>query len=102
MQSLIVKYVHRETPPDWGFQNAPAMKYVTWILVGSLLQAFDSLLQRLHKYVPYGASVADMYAGAGVIGLSLAVAKKCRQVTLVSLFAWSNVWNSKVSYRKVT
>ncbi|KAI3919575.1 hypothetical protein MKX01_018398 [Papaver californicum] len=48
-------------------------------------QAFDSLLQKLHKYVPYGASVADMYAGAGVIGLSLAVAKKCRSVKCIEI-----------------
>ncbi|RWR74547.1 RNA methyltransferase [Cinnamomum micranthum f. kanehirae] len=27
-------------------------------------QAFDSLLRKLQKYVPYGASVADIYAGA--------------------------------------
>lgn len=45
----------------------------------ALFQAFDNLLQKLHKYVPSGASVADLYAGAGVIGLSLAAAKKCRQ-----------------------
>lgn len=44
-----------------------------------LFQAFDSLLRKLHKYVPFGASVADLYAGAGVIGLSLAATKKCRQ-----------------------
>lgn len=41
-------------------------------------QAFDSLLRKLHKYVPYGTSVADLYAGAGVIGLSLAATRKCR------------------------
>ncbi|KAF1883713.1 hypothetical protein Lal_00012630 [Lupinus albus] len=40
------------------------------------LQAFDALLKKLHKYVPYGSSVADLYAGAGVIGLSLAAARK--------------------------
>lgn len=44
-----------------------------------LLQAFDILLRKLQKYVPYGASVTDLYAGAGVIGLSLAAARKCRQ-----------------------
>lgn len=42
-------------------------------------QAFDTLLRKLQKYVPQGASVADLYAGAGVIGLSLAVTRKCRQ-----------------------
>ncbi|KAF6150043.1 hypothetical protein GIB67_002825 [Kingdonia uniflora] len=45
-------------------------------------RAFDSLLRKLHKYVPYGSSVADLYAGAGSIGLSLAVARKCRQEPL--------------------
>ncbi|KAJ6799835.1 uncharacterized protein M6B38_141760 [Iris pallida] len=43
-------------------------------------QAFNSLLRRLHKYVPYGSSVVDLYAGAGVIGLSIAASRKCRQV----------------------
>ncbi|KAI3722214.1 hypothetical protein L2E82_33244 [Cichorium intybus] len=42
-------------------------------------RAFDSLLQKLHKYVPLGASVTDLYAGAGVIGLSLASTRKCRK-----------------------
>jgi tRNA/tmRNA/rRNA uracil-C5-methylase (TrmA/RlmC/RlmD family) len=42
-------------------------------------RAFDSLLWKLHKYVPGGSSVADLYAGAGVIGLSLATSRKCRQ-----------------------
>lgn len=46
-------------------------------------QAFDSLLQKLQKYVPRGASVTDLYAGAGVIGLSLAAARKCRSVKCV-------------------
>ncbi|KAK3036462.1 hypothetical protein RJ639_030061 [Escallonia herrerae] len=39
-------------------------------------RAFDSLLRKLHKYVPLGSSVADLYAGAGVIGLSLASMRK--------------------------
>lgn len=42
------------------------------------VQGFDSLLRRLQKYVPYGASVVDLYAGSGVIGLSLAAMRKCR------------------------
>ncbi|KAI3842427.1 hypothetical protein MKX03_035034 [Papaver bracteatum] len=58
-------------------------------------RAFDSLLQRLHKYVPYGASVADMYAGAGVIGLSLAVAKTCRSVKCIEINK-----ESKLSFEK--
>ncbi|KAJ7015671.1 hypothetical protein NC653_004851 [Populus alba x Populus x berolinensis] len=41
--------------------------------------AFDNLLRKLQKYVPYGASVTDLYAGAGAIGLSLAATRKCRQ-----------------------
>ncbi|WZZ01746.1 hypothetical protein YC2023_074074 [Brassica napus] len=40
-------------------------------------RAFDSLLWKLHKYVPGGSSVADLYAGAGVIGLS---SVKCIEV----------------------
>ncbi|KAH0984571.1 hypothetical protein GBA52_011748 [Prunus armeniaca] len=35
-------------------------------------RAFDTLLRKLQRYVPQGSSVADLYAGAGVIGLSLA------------------------------
>ncbi|CAN4076108.1 unnamed protein product [Withania somnifera] len=42
-------------------------------------RAFDSLLRKLQKYVPQGASVVDLYAGAGVIGLSLAFSRKCRK-----------------------
>ncbi|PKA54892.1 hypothetical protein AXF42_Ash000727 [Apostasia shenzhenica] len=42
-------------------------------------QAFNSLLRKLQKYVPYGSSVVDLYAGAGAIGLSLAATRKCRQ-----------------------
>ncbi|EOY02772.1 S-adenosyl-L-methionine-dependent methyltransferases superfamily protein [Theobroma cacao] len=48
-------------------------------------RAFDNLLQKLHKHVPYGASVADLYAGAGVIGLSLAANKKCRSVKCIEI-----------------
>uniref|UniRef100_A0A803LCB6 Methyltransferase small domain-containing protein n=1 Tax=Chenopodium quinoa TaxID=63459 RepID=A0A803LCB6_CHEQI len=48
-------------------------------------RAFDSLLRKLHKYVPYGSAVTDLYGGAGVIGLSLAVAKKCRSVRCVEI-----------------
>lgn len=44
-----------------------------------ILQAFDALLRKLQKYVPYESAVADLYAGAGVIGLSLATTRKCRQ-----------------------
>ncbi|KAJ8449525.1 hypothetical protein Cgig2_005547 [Carnegiea gigantea] len=46
------------------------------------VQAFDSLLRKLQKYVPYGSSVVDFYGGAGVIGLSLAATRKCRHEAL--------------------
>ncbi|XP_022928300.1 uncharacterized protein LOC111435166 [Cucurbita moschata] len=58
-------------------------------------QAFDSLLRKLQKYVPYGASVADLYAGAGVIGLSLAATRKCRFVKCVEVNK-----ESKLSFEK--
>ncbi|KAH7846361.1 hypothetical protein Vadar_013007 [Vaccinium darrowii] len=58
-------------------------------------RAFDTLLQKLQKYVPVGASVADLYAGAGVIGLSLAVTKKCRSVKCVEVNK-----ESKLSFEK--
>ncbi|XP_024031311.1 uncharacterized protein LOC21400601 [Morus notabilis] len=48
-------------------------------------RAFDALLQKLQKYVPYGSSVTDLYAGAGVIGLSLAATRKCRSVRCVEI-----------------
>ncbi|KAL0461773.1 UNVERIFIED_CONTAM: putative RNA methyltransferase pc1998 [Sesamum latifolium] len=48
-------------------------------------RAFDSLLRKLQKYVPYGASVVDLYAGAGVIGLSLAATRRCRSVKCVEV-----------------
>ncbi|XP_024006895.1 uncharacterized protein LOC18013221 [Eutrema salsugineum] len=48
-------------------------------------RAFDSLLWKLHKYVPGGSSVADLYAGAGVIGLSLATSKKCSSVKCIEV-----------------
>ncbi|XP_027101935.2 uncharacterized protein [Coffea arabica] len=48
-------------------------------------KAFDSLLRKLQKYVPHGASVVDLYAGAGVIGLSLAAMRKCRLVKCVEV-----------------
>lgn len=48
-------------------------------------RAFDSLLRKLQKYVPYGSSVVDFYGGAGVIGLSLAATRKCRSVKCVEI-----------------
>ncbi|KAL5717625.1 hypothetical protein ACHQM5_010606 [Ranunculus cassubicifolius] len=58
-------------------------------------RAFDSLLRKLHTYVPYGASVTDLYAGAGVIGLSLAAARKCSSVRCVEINK-----ESKLSFEK--
>ncbi|XP_010248966.1 PREDICTED: uncharacterized protein LOC104591695 isoform X2 [Nelumbo nucifera] len=58
-------------------------------------RAFDSLLRKLQKYVPYGASIADLYAGAGVIGLSLAATRKCRSVKCVDINK-----ESKLSFEK--
>ncbi|XP_058103294.1 uncharacterized protein LOC131246863 [Magnolia sinica] len=58
-------------------------------------QAFDSLLWKLHKYVPHGASIADVYAGAGIIGLSLAVRRKCRSVKCIEINK-----ESKLSFEK--
>ncbi|GKC51336.1 uncharacterized RNA methyltransferase [Tanacetum coccineum] len=48
-------------------------------------RAFDSLLQKLHKYVPLGASVTDLYAGARVIGLPFASTRKCRKDLCVEI-----------------
>ncbi|KAJ8750047.1 hypothetical protein K2173_013962 [Erythroxylum novogranatense] len=58
-------------------------------------QAFNALLRKLQKYVPNGASVADLYAGAGVIGLSLAATRKCRSVKCVEVNK-----ESKLSFEK--
>lgn len=58
-------------------------------------RAFDILLRKLQKYVPFGASVADLYAGAGVIGLSLAAARKCRSVRCIEINK-----ESKLSFEK--
>ncbi|KAF6146487.1 hypothetical protein GIB67_037787 [Kingdonia uniflora] len=44
------------------------------------IHAFDSLLQKLHKFVPYDSFVTDLNVGASSIRLSLAIARKCRQV----------------------
>lgn len=48
-------------------------------------RAFDSLLRTLQKYIPHGTSVVDLYAGAGVIGISLAAMRKCRSVKCVEV-----------------
>ncbi|PRQ44771.1 hypothetical protein RchiOBHm_Chr3g0482901 [Rosa chinensis] len=41
----------------------------------------------VQRYVPLGASVADLYAGASVIRLSLAATRKCRQEFKISVNA---------------
>ncbi|GFS30803.1 S-adenosyl-L-methionine-dependent methyltransferases superfamily protein [Actinidia rufa] len=61
-------------------------------------RAFDSLLRTLQKYVASGASVADLYAGAGIIGLSLAVTRKCRQELSVKCIEINK--ESKLSFEK--
>ncbi|CAI0457708.1 unnamed protein product [Linum tenue] len=58
-------------------------------------RAFDSLLWKLQKYVPRRSSVADLYAGAGVIGLSVAASRKCRSVKCVEVNK-----ESKLSFEK--
>ncbi|KAL2951904.1 hypothetical protein AAZX31_19G080200 [Glycine max] len=55
-----------------------------------ILQAFDALLRKLQKYVPYESAVADLYAGAGVIGLSLATTRKCRSIKCIEINKESN------------
>ncbi|KAL8153293.1 hypothetical protein V2J09_011053 [Rumex salicifolius] len=58
-------------------------------------RAFDSLLNKLQKYVPVGASVVDLYGGAGVIGLSLAATRSCRSVKCVEINK-----EAKISFEK--
>ncbi|KAG0489833.1 hypothetical protein HPP92_006696 [Vanilla planifolia] len=58
-------------------------------------QAFNSLLRKLQSYVPYGSSVVDLYAGAGIIGLSVAATRKCRSVKFVEINK-----ESKLSFEK--
>ncbi|XP_014491245.1 uncharacterized protein LOC106753894 [Vigna radiata var. radiata] len=58
-------------------------------------RAFDILLRKLQKYVPYESAVADLYAGAGVIGLSLAATRKCRSVKCIEINK-----ESKASFEK--
>ncbi|XP_038974334.1 uncharacterized RNA methyltransferase pc1998 [Phoenix dactylifera] len=57
--------------------------------------AFNSLIRKLQKYVPYGSSVVDLYAGAGIIGLSVCATRKCRSVKCVEINK-----ESKVSFEK--
>ncbi|XP_027349682.1 uncharacterized protein LOC113861210 isoform X3 [Abrus precatorius] len=57
--------------------------------------AFDTLLRKLQKYVPHESSVADLYAGTGVIGLSLAATRKCRSIKCIEINK-----ESKASFEK--
>ncbi|MFS8011432.1 putative methyltransferase [Helianthus anomalus] len=63
-------------------------------------RAFDSLLQKLHKYVPIGSSVTDLYAGAGVIGLSLASTRKCRKEMFICFRCVEINKESKLAFEK--
>ncbi|KAF3337167.1 RNA methyltransferase [Carex littledalei] len=58
-------------------------------------QAFNSLLRKVQNYVPKGSSVVDLYSGSGVIGLSVAAARKCRSVKCVEINK-----ESKASFEK--
>ncbi|KAJ7541776.1 hypothetical protein O6H91_10G075800 [Diphasiastrum complanatum] len=49
------------------------------------LGAFHALLRSLQKFVHKGAAVVDLYAGVGVIGLSLAATRNCRVVKCVEV-----------------
>jgi tRNA/tmRNA/rRNA uracil-C5-methylase (TrmA/RlmC/RlmD family) len=40
--------------------------------------AMDAALAEIARHVPPGAAVADLHAGVGVIGLSLAATRGCR------------------------
>ncbi|GAB4847962.1 hypothetical protein Ancab_027024 [Ancistrocladus abbreviatus] len=58
-------------------------------------RAFDSLLRKLQKYVPFGSSIVDLYGGAGVIGLSLAFTRKSRSIKCIEINK-----ESKLSFEK--
>lgn len=71
---------------------------VMWHLVGSVdvaftpgsfgqanYKAFEVLLSRLHRGVPRGSSVTELYAGTGVIGLTLAQSRNCRRVRCIEV-----------------
>ncbi|PWA67489.1 uridine kinase-like 2 [Artemisia annua] len=80
-------------PSSFGQANTKFLIFYNGFLISTvhsidgivfILQAFDSLLQKLHKYVPLGASVTDLYAGAGVIGLSV----RCVEINKESKLAF--------------
>ncbi|KAH9298880.1 hypothetical protein KI387_030562, partial [Taxus chinensis] len=47
--------------------------------------AFISMLYKLCKNVKRGSAVVELYAGVGIIGLCLAVNKKCRSVKCIEI-----------------
>ncbi|KAG6541565.1 hypothetical protein Mapa_017087 [Marchantia paleacea] len=49
------------------------------------LQAFEALLRRLQKKVKRDSAVVELYAGVGIIGISLAVTRACRSVKCVEV-----------------
>ncbi|KAL5973036.1 hypothetical protein ACLOJK_039843 [Asimina triloba] len=82
--------------PNFSLSNSSSMlsSKVDFHLTG----AFDSLLRKLQTNIPYGASIVDIYAGAGIIGLSLAFKRKCRQVLSVKCVEINK--ESKLSFEK--
>ncbi|BBN13449.1 hypothetical protein MPTK1_6g03570 [Marchantia polymorpha subsp. ruderalis] len=49
------------------------------------VQAFEALLRRLQKKVKRDSAVVELYAGVGIIGISLAVTRACRSVKCVEV-----------------
>ncbi|KAG6548319.1 hypothetical protein Mapa_010185 [Marchantia paleacea] len=49
------------------------------------LQAFEALLRRLQKKVKRDSAVVELYAGVGIIGISLAVTRACRSIKCVEV-----------------
>lgn len=49
------------------------------------LQAFESMLRKIQKFVKPGKAVVELYAGSGIIGLSLAATCACRAVRCVEV-----------------
>ncbi|MCO5558672.1 hypothetical protein L7F22_012258 [Adiantum nelumboides] len=49
------------------------------------LQVFESMLRKVQKFVKPGKAVVELYAGSGIIGLSLAATCACRAVRCVEV-----------------
>ncbi|CAM6119504.1 unnamed protein product [Calypogeia fissa] len=49
------------------------------------LQAFEALLRKLQTHVRRGSAVVELYAGVGVIGISLAATRGCRSVKCIEV-----------------